>query len=267
MNHSLRRVSIRAATLWLGLSFLLVLQPVVCKPLCSDSTGVFVGLATDEESYTTHQGPVGDDDENSNNNNDPQNWILTAENRHNSNGAGGRGPQNSYDSRFLQVLPDSGRTYPGRGEHLQRANDLDGHSPYISFRLKVTKEGQGIHTLFLRWTGGDTVGGGDSLYVVLYKSQKKNDAKKTLVNGQQTVKPAVVPINAGMSRYAGCCYDPVRACVCLSVCVLVGWLVGWLVGLSRFFGDCNDLWIAKGFGSLTHSLTHVLSLDSGFCFF
>ena len=180
------------------------------KPLCADSSGVFLGLVTDKEAYSTTAGALGDD-ENSDDNR-PQDWILTADPSPDPHSGGApSGPQHSYDGRFLQVLPDSGRSYPPRGQHLQHASDLDKsgvQSPYVSFWLKVKKDGAGIHTLFVRWTGGDTVGGGDSLYVVLYKWEGRNKPK-SLVYGQQTVKPAVVPIDAGMSRFAGCCYDMV----------------------------------------------------------
>jgi hypothetical protein len=178
------------------------------KVLCADSQGVFLGLATDVDAYSTIQGVRGDKENANDGDNDPQNWVLTKEDNADSHtGKAPTGPQHSYAGKYLQVLPDSGRSYPGRGEHPQHAKDLDGNSPYVSFLMKVTREGEGIHTLFLRWTGGDTVGGGDSLYVVLYKKER-ND-KKNLVRGQQTVKPAVVPIDAGMSRFAGCCYDMV----------------------------------------------------------
>ena len=191
------------------------------KELCVDDHGVFIGLATDEDAYTSISGSVGTEVDSI-----PQSWILTST-------TDGDGPKNSYDGQFLQVLPDSGRTYPtsksaggsgggghGHGGHdaLTDPNSLEGDSPYVSFQFKVTKDkkgnnaggGEGIHTLFIRWTGGDTVGGGDSFFVVLYKLPKNKKKSKELIHGQQTVKPAVVPIDAGMSKYAGCCYDMVR---------------------------------------------------------
>jgi len=206
-----------------GLAFLVTVlitaaQQTAAKTLCSDSTGVFLGLATDEFAYETVAGGNkggGPDDEAEN---EPQSWTMTSDASDAHSGKPPTGPTNSYDGRFLQVLPDSGRSYPGRGGHLKHAaqlDDVDIKSPYVNFNLRVDREHAGIHTLFLRWTGGDTVGGGDSLYVVLYKKESKS--KRTLVHGQQTVKPAVVPIDAGMSRYAGCCYDMVtHACPCFS---------------------------------------------------
>jgi len=185
------------------------------KTLCSDENGIFLGLATDEEAYSSIKGDPAKDEKDG----DAQSWILTADGSPDPHsGKKPTGPINSFDKRFLQVLPDTGRSYPTRGSHLQKAKDLDRakeRTPYVSFKLKVEKDAEGIHTLFVRWTGGDTVGGGDSLYVVLYKADKKNGYK--LVHGQQTVKPTMVPIDAGMSRFAGCCYDmETHACPCFN---------------------------------------------------
>jgi len=189
------------------------------RPLCADSSGIFLGLSTDEDAYKSHMGFLDSTDSEDMR----QSWTLTHEDHVNPHegDATPKGPQKSYDGRYLQVLEDSGRTYPPHGEHIEHARDLDKNevsafqAPYVTFLLTVTKEGRGVHTLFLRWTGGDTVGGGDSLYVVMYKKGKKGT--KTLVTGQQTVKPAVVPIETGIGRYAGCCYDMVtHACPCFS---------------------------------------------------
>jgi len=200
---------------------LVLVRATSSMPLCADSTGVFLGLATDEEAYFTTAGDYGSDDVPNDKDDDKdkdkdddvaQNWVLvTAASRDK--------PQHSYDGRYLQVLPDTGRNYPGRGQHLQHAADLEQMSPSVTFVLRVDPGGAGIHTLFLRWTGGDTRGGGDSLYVVLYKKEKKkrknNHQPLVLVHGQQTVKPTVVPIGAGMSQFTGCCYDMVtHTCPC-----------------------------------------------------
>jgi len=202
------------------------------KELCVNEHNIIIGLATDEEAYTSIPGSLGNEIDSV-----TQSWIVTSTttgNRFVDDGDKDGGPQNSYDGHFLQVLPDSGRTYPtsispagGGGGHshgghhdLNDANALEGDSPYVSFQFKVTKDngGEGIHTLFIRWTGGDKVGGGDSFFVVLYKVPKnKKKHSHELIHGQQTVKPAVVPIDAGMSKYAGCCYDMVtHACPCYS---------------------------------------------------
>jgi hypothetical protein len=59
----------------------------------------------------------------------------------------------------------------------------------LAFRLRVSTPG--VHTLFLRWTGGDTVGGGDSLYATLY------DAQDRLVPAAHTPpRPPLQPHNA-----------------------------------------------------------------------
>ena len=175
------------------------------KPLCADSSNNFVGMAIDKDAYITVAGSPDDDGT-------TQTWELTQEDTVDPMKDGNKkpsGPQHSYSGKFLQVLPDSGRSYPERGNHLDHAKDLDGDSPYVAFDLKVTRDRQGTHILFVRWTGGDTVGGGDSLYVVMYK--KNGGKKRTLVYGQETVKPTVAPIDAGMANYEGCCYDMVRA--------------------------------------------------------
>lgn len=204
------------ANLLLGICFLVSSTTTFAaqqqKALCADGAGVFLGLATDKDAYITVKGSPGDGD-----GKEAQDWQLTDEPRIDPmSGDKPKGPQHSYDGRFLQVLPDSGRSYPPRGGHLEHASDLDkkdNRSPYVSFLLRVKKGGEGIHTAFVRWTGGDTVGGGDSFYVVLYKREKKNQLK--LVRGQETVKPAVIPIDAGMSKFEGCCYDMVtHACPC-----------------------------------------------------
>jgi len=200
------------------------------QQLCVDErTGHYLGLATDAEAYVSIPGSEANTDGAGML---AQSWTLVKEK------SGGSGPQHSYDGQFLQVVPDSGRTYPTAkkeaedstktdddgqhghhgGHHLQNGQDLEGDAPYVQFDFVVSKQkgGEGIHTLFVRWTGGDTVGGGDSFYVTLYKvhgGRKQNE----LILGQETVKPAVVPIDSGMSKFAGCCYDMItHACPCYS---------------------------------------------------
>jgi len=199
--------------------------------LCADKSGIFLGLAIDENSYESIIGSelVEDTSEHGHNHtwgtrnhthtwdnrthNDhgdhphfarsgpPQQWVLTDK--------GSTGPKNSYGGQYLQVLPDIGRTYPsGHGKHLKSVKDLEGESPYLSFKLRVEKGGEGWHTLFARWTGGDDYGGGDSFYVVMKQ-------KGTIIPGQRTVKPSVVPIDSAIITYAGCCYNEVtHACPC-----------------------------------------------------
>merc|ERR1719162_2389386 len=71
------------------------------KELCVNDHGVFIGLATDEDAYTSIPGAIGTEVDAIR-----QSWIVT------STATGGEGPKNSYAEQFLQVLPDTGRTYP-----------------------------------------------------------------------------------------------------------------------------------------------------------
>lgn len=178
------------------------------KVLCADNQwGAFVALAIDEDSYDSIPGAktAGYDQQ--------QSWRLVHEGSGSASPPGEddkkeSGPINSMSGQFLQVLPDVGRVYPPRGEHLKSVSQLQAEAPYLTFRIRVTDPGW--HTLFLRWTGGDNVGGGDSLYVSLVEEKKDN-----VVIGQRTLKPAVVPIDAGAFTFAGCCYDMnTHACPC-----------------------------------------------------
>ena len=68
----------------------------------------------------------------------------------------------------------------------------------------------GLHTLFLRWTGGDTRGGGDSLYAVIRKADTDE-----IMPGVDTMKPAKIPIDQTPGQFTGCCYDHhTHACPC-----------------------------------------------------
>lgn len=175
------------------------------KLLCADpKIFVLVGLAADAEAYTSIQGktlPAKDDKPESN----PQQWKLVDESN--------TGPSHSLTGKYLQVLPDEGRTYPGRHEVLKDLNQLENNSPYVSFHLKPLEDGW--HTLFLRWTGGDTVGGGDSMFVSLRLVKgRKNFAT---VAGRRTLKPKLVPIDSVLKNFAGCCYDmETHACPCIT---------------------------------------------------
>ena len=164
------------------------------QPLCADKGGIFLGLAIDEESYVSISGQAGaprpahwqppgtPSDPNDTIPTPAQKWTLTEE--------GSDGPQNSFGGKYLQVSPDSRRTYPsGLGKHLKVISELEAESPYLSFLLRVKKGGEGWHSLFARWTGGDDYGGGDSFFVVLKH-------KGNVVPGERTIKPAVVPIDA-----------------------------------------------------------------------
>lgn len=192
--------------MWRVLIIFLILQFSFGKKierLCPTKSGAFVGLAIDENVYDTTPGNSFAGDERRDPSG-PQDWILTD--------AGKDGPKNSFTGKFLQVLPDDGRTYPGRSVHMKHPDELEGNSPYVSFNLHVPKDKAGWHILFVRWTGGDSIGGGDSFYLAMYKKKGK---KRTLVTGERTIKPAVVPITSPIHHYAGCCYDMVtHACPC-----------------------------------------------------
>jgi len=159
--------------------------------LCADPhTGSYVGLAIDVDTYDSVPTPE------TSVYNVSQKWALVEE-------VADDGPMNSFAGKFLQVEPDLGRNYPEKGQHLKSVDELWEDSPYISFELYVAKEGW--HTLFLRWTGGDMIGGGDSLYATMWKGSITK--KHSVVTGQRTLKPIVVPIDSKPSTYAGCCYD------------------------------------------------------------
>ena len=68
----------------------------------------------------------------------------------------------------------------------------------------------GKHTLYLRWSAGDSRGAGDSLYVVM-----REYATDHIVPGEDTLKPTQVAIDAVPGQYAGCCYNNItHSCPC-----------------------------------------------------
>lgn len=215
------------------------------QPLCADKSGAFLGLAIDEESYDSVGGqegeprsmnhwhrPASEVDPNDTIPTPAQKWILTEEKSD--------GPKNSIGGKYLQVLPASHRTYPSghgmdHGKHIMSLGDIDKESPYLSFQLRVKKGGEGWHSLFVRWTGGESSEwkgeghhhdhgrgdgrdggkdggdskrdgwdgmrpGGCSFYVVMKNKDK-------IVPGERTIKPAVEPIDSKINTYAGCCFD------------------------------------------------------------
>jgi len=175
--------------------------------LCADPvSGGFVGLAADADTYDSIPGSMSPGDQ------IEQKWILVEEQEPSAD-KNNTGPIHSFTGKFLQVLPDTGRTYPGRGERLSSVETLLQSSPYIQYQIHVEKEGW--HTLFLRWTGGDEIGGGDSLYVAMLEGNSaKVDTKA--VSGQRSLKPLMVPIDASATSFAGCCYNgQTHACRCV----------------------------------------------------
>ena len=120
-------------------------QPVLCP---SADTGAIIGLASDGH-YNVRL-PLDGGGSGGN----PERWTVINE-------VAGEGPQNSFTGSYMQVLPDDSDDY----------NDIYGPGSFtmtgLDFAFDVTTEG--LYTLWLRWTAGDTVGGGDSLYAVVRK--------------------------------------------------------------------------------------------------
>ena len=156
---------------------------------CANAHGFIAGLAADDHYRVI---PPADGPPNGQN---PERWQKVQD----------PGIKGSFTGSYMQVLPDDRDSY----------NDIHGGNSFrmtgLEFRIRVYHPG--LHTLFLRWTGGDTVGGGDSLYVVLY------DAEDQLVSGPPTMRPKVRSVcdrnGAGVDIYAGCCYSMVtHTCDC-----------------------------------------------------
>ena len=156
--------------------------------LCPNADGAIVGLVADMQQYVRPPADAGAGGTN------PEMWQLVTE--------GATGPQNSFSGKYMQVLPDDHDTY----------NDIYGPGSFtmtgLDWAFDVTTAG--MHTLFLRWTAGDTVGGGDSLYVVVRKAS--TDEVQT---GPDTLRPLMVPISQVPGQFTGCCYNMnTHACPC-----------------------------------------------------
>ena len=65
------------------------------------------------------------------------------------------------------MLPDDGGDY----NEIAEINDFDTIAR-LSFSIKPDLDG--IHTVSLRWAGGDNEGAGDSLYVVMRDAQVRS---------------------------------------------------------------------------------------------
>ena len=105
----------------------------------------------------------------------------------------------------MQVLPADGRLQIDENLLWENAAYLL-ELPQLIFKLRINQKG--LHTLHLRWAGGDLFGAGDSMYVAMYKQQGE------LVPGVSTLKPVALPIQD--THYAGCCYDAYfHFCDCL----------------------------------------------------
>ena len=96
----------------------------------------------------------------------------------------------SFTGEYLQVLPDDRDDY----------NDIYGQGSFTMTGLDFafTVEKTGVHTLFLRWAGGDTGGGSDSLYAVV-----RRDDTDAIVPGPDTFKPKRIGIADNPGQYLG----------------------------------------------------------------
>jgi hypothetical protein len=111
--------------------------------------------------------------------------------------------KNSFTGKYLQVLPDDSDTY-NELSHESLSFKMTG----LEFAFKV--EAPGVHTASLRWTGGDSVGGGDSMYVTVWDATSGK-----LMPGLTTFKPSTEDFLDAPGKYAGCCYNPItHACPC-----------------------------------------------------
>ncbi|KAL3900547.1 MAG: hypothetical protein SGPRY_012445 [Prymnesium sp.] len=109
---------------------------------------------------------------------------------------------NSFTGSYMQVFPDDRDHY----------NHITGYESFtmtgLEFKLRIYEPG--VHSLFMRWTGGDTIGGGDSLYVVMYEAETGS-----IVPGVTTYTPKMISMTESEGRFAGCCYNPTNhACPC-----------------------------------------------------
>ena len=163
---------------------------------CPNADGAFIGLASDG-TYNLRY-PVDASDGNS------EKWALVDEKtigdvykrKVTRDGSTTEVPQpaavNSFTGKYVQVLPDDGDGY----------SDIFGVGSFrmtgLDYQIDVAKSG--VHNLYLRWTGGDTYGGGDSLYAVMREAE--TDA---VVPGMPAMKPKMVPIED--TDFAGYCYS------------------------------------------------------------
>ena len=173
----------------LSLSLLSLAQPSTQTVLCPNSDGAIIGLASDNSYYVR---PPSDGATN------PERWTRVQENHAQPQ----TGPINSFTGSFMQVLPDD------RDSYHQITGDSSFTMTGLDFAFRVTTPG--LYTLFLRWTGGDTVGGGDSLYAVVRRS-----GSDSIMTGPDVYKPQRIPIDQNPGQFTGCCYNPTtHACPC-----------------------------------------------------
>lgn len=149
--------------------------------------GAFIGMASDTSSYTVTPAQDGRDDV----------WTLVDEAKPPPGGA----VVHSFTGKYLQVLPDNGDNY----------NEVHSYESFVwtalEFRLKVPAAD--TYTLFVRWSGGDTGGAGDSMYATMA------NADGSVVRGVPTWRDQKVGIGDTPGMFSGCCYSmTTHACPC-----------------------------------------------------
>ena len=70
-------------------------------------------------------------------------------------------------TQYAQVLPDDGGDY----NDIASMTDFD---TIARLAFSIKPDLNGIHTVSLRWAGGDNEGGGDSLYVVMRDAEVRS---------------------------------------------------------------------------------------------
>ncbi|EOD32174.1 hypothetical protein EMIHUDRAFT_449550 [Emiliania huxleyi CCMP1516] len=145
-------------------------QPV----LCPSKGGTISGLGSDEKHIVRLPADAPTNQEK---------WMLTNDSK----------IKGSFTGEYLQVLPDDRDEY----------NDIYGQGSFTMTGLDFafTVEKTGMHTLFLRWAGGDMGGGSDSLYAVV-----RRDDTDAIVPGPDMFKPKRIGIADNPGQYLGCCY-------------------------------------------------------------
>lgn len=142
-------------------------QPI----LCPSKGGTISGLGSDEKHIVRLPADAPTNQEK---------WMLTNDSK----------IKGSFTGEYLQVLPDDRDEY----------NDIYGQGSFTMTGLDFafTVEKTGVHTLFLRWAGGDMGGGSDSLYAVV-----RRDDTDAIVPGPDMFKPKRIGIADNPGQYLG----------------------------------------------------------------
>ena len=110
---------------------------------CANGRGYMAGLAADGHYNVILPADGPPNGEN------PEKWTVVTDDDVTG--------KKSFTGSYMQVLPDDRDSY----------HHIDGSFPMTGLAFNIRVRVPGRHTLFLRWTGGDSVGGGDSLYAVM----------------------------------------------------------------------------------------------------